>query len=266
MFTNDTDKLDQHFLIDKKVIDNVIQEANLKSDDIVVEIGPGKGVVTKLIAPKVKKLILIEKDKRLNTYLSDIKKEYNNVEIIYDSVLKAYIPDCNKIITSLPYSIIEPFISKIIKVNFNSCLMITGETFAKNVTEQNLNRLSLLTNSYFKTNYLMDIDKSSFNPEPRVTSSLIKIEKLELNSITNYKKLIYRNMFHYKNKKIYNSLVESLIDTEKRFDKTLTQKESKKIVSIYLSDDLKDKLFLTISNSDLEKLDNNIEEIIDAIR
>ena len=62
MFKNDTDHFDQHFLVDQKVIDKFIKEANLTKEDIVVEIGPGNGVLTKIIAPQVKKLYVIELD------------------------------------------------------------------------------------------------------------------------------------------------------------------------------------------------------------
>ena len=58
-FKNETDRFDQHFLVEQSVIDKFISEAKLKNSDIVVEIGPGKGVITEKIAAKVKKLYVI---------------------------------------------------------------------------------------------------------------------------------------------------------------------------------------------------------------
>ena len=120
MFKNNPDELDQHFLIDKDVINNFIKVCNLSKDDVVLEIGPGNGTLTKLIAPKVKKLYVIEKDIRLKKYLDKI----DNIEVIYDSCLDVDFPKVDKIITSLPYSIIEPFIYKLINTDFKELYMI----------------------------------------------------------------------------------------------------------------------------------------------
>ena len=106
MFKNNPDELDQHFLIDKDVINSFIKVCNLSKDDVVLEIGPGDGTLTKLIAPKVKKMYVIEKDIRLKPYLDKIK----NIDVTYGSCLNVPFPKVDKIITSLPYSIIEPFI------------------------------------------------------------------------------------------------------------------------------------------------------------
>ena len=95
-FINDKDKLDQHFLIDSNVINKFIEVSSLSKEDNVLEIGAGKGVLTKLIAPKVKKLYVIEKDIRLKPYLDGIP----NCEVIYDNSLEVVFPKVDKIITS----------------------------------------------------------------------------------------------------------------------------------------------------------------------
>ena len=71
-FKNNTDNLDQHFLVSETVINKFIEISNLTKNDICLEIGPGKGILTKIIAPKVKKLTVIEKDERLEEYLKEI--------------------------------------------------------------------------------------------------------------------------------------------------------------------------------------------------
>jgi 16S rRNA (adenine1518-N6/adenine1519-N6)-dimethyltransferase len=72
-FVNDTDYLDQHFLIDKNIENRFIKEAYLSNNDIVVEIGPGKGNISDKIAKKVKHLTCIEIDKRLSYYLDNFQ-------------------------------------------------------------------------------------------------------------------------------------------------------------------------------------------------
>ena len=149
MFKQDSDHLDQHFLVDEEVVQDFISYAHIEKEDIVVEVGPGRGILTKKIAPLAKKVICIELDLTLKDTLDALKENYNNLEIIYDNVLKAYIPPCDKIITALPYSIIEPFINKLLKCDFKEVIMIMGNRFVDSVCNHEITKLSLLTNCFF---------------------------------------------------------------------------------------------------------------------
>ena len=131
-FVNDSNYFDQHFLIDNEIIMTFIKSAKLNKKDIVVEIGPGKGNISKLIANRVKKLYCIELDCRLKPYLSKLEKQFKNVEIIYDNALTVNLPICNKIVTSVPYSIIEPLINKLIHYHID-IYMIMGKKYVDNV-------------------------------------------------------------------------------------------------------------------------------------
>ena len=163
-FINDTDYLDQHFLVDKRIINTVIDASELKITESVVEIGPGKCVLSEIIAKKVASLILIEKDKNLQHFINVLRDKYDNVNIIWNSVLNVYVPPCDKIISALPYSITEPFIEKLLRCNFNEAILIVGNNYATNVVNHNLNKLSLLTNSFFKVEKLMEITPDAFQP------------------------------------------------------------------------------------------------------
>ena len=243
MFENDSNYVDQHFLADDIVIKKFINTCNLNKDDIVVEIGPGTGTLTKLIASKVKSLTVIEKDERLKEYLIRIP----NIKIIYGNVLDIEIPKCNKIITALPYSIIEPFIYKLTKTYFKELYMIMGSTYVNNVINKKITNLSLLTNTYFNVEKYFDIEPNSFNPKPKTMSSVIKLTKKEkINELD----LIIKSMYEQKDKKIKNALMESLIKIKK-----ITKKESKSIIkSLKLDDELLNHKFEEISNEELKIL------------
>ena len=167
MFKNDTDRFDQHFLVDQKVIDKFIKEANLTKEDIVVEIGPGNGVLTKIIAPQVKKLYVIELDQRLKDNLEALQRKNKNIELIFDNCLNTYIPPCDKIITSLPYSIIEPFINKLVKCEFKEIIMITGNNYANNVLENKnkFNKCLFVKNTIYYTAYMLAMPIGGFIAE-----------------------------------------------------------------------------------------------------
>ena len=262
-FVNETDKLDQHFLIDKEVIQKFIETASLNKDDTIVEIGPGKGNISSLIAPKVAKLYLIEKDERLKPYLSRIALANGNVEVIYDNVLDVFIPTCNKIITSLPYSIIEPFIFKTIKCDFEELIMITGSKYADNVINNSRTKLSLLTNCFFKATKIMDILPESFDPKPRVLSSMLKLVKIKEEDLDDVL-VIFRNLFFYKDKKTKNALVESFIRFNYLKEINMTQKEAKNIVSsLNLDESLLLKQFCVLSNEELNLIYESLKKFFE---
>lgn len=242
-FINDSNYLDQHFLVDEDVINNIIKNSNLQKDDVVVEIGPGMGVLTKKIAPQVSKLIVIEKDERLKPFLEKIA----GIDIIIGDAIKEKIPECTKLITSLPYSITEPFIYKIIKEKINNVYMITGSKYASSVVDQKITNISLLTNIYYDVSKLMDIPKECFKPAPRINSSFIK-----LSFKTNLTKtdMFFQKMYQLDDKKCKNALLESFIFVNK-----CTKNEAKKIISdLNIDNIIINKQFNLITNNELEIL------------
>lgn len=251
-FENDTNYLDQHFLIDKSIINRLVDEAHLSIDDEVVEIGPGKGVISDVIARRCKHLTCIEIDRNLEHFISVLKHKYDNVDIIYGNALEVFIPACDKIISALPYSITEPFIEKLLRCDFKECTLIVGKKFADGVVNKDLNKLSLLTNSFFDVEKIMDIEPSAFDPAPRVMSSMIKLKKVAREDLKNsFKRFVFREMFFHRDKKLKNNLMESLIEFAKLHNQKLTKKESKSIVESYnLPKETLNKLMENISNDE----------------
>ncbi len=260
-FENDTNYLDQHFLIDKSIINAVVDAAELKINETVVEIGPGKGDISETIARRSKHLTLIEIDKKLEPFLNVIKDKHSNVDVIYGNVLDVYIPECDKIISALPYSITEPFIEKLIRCEFKEAVLIVGKKFADNVLEKNLNKLALLTNSFFRVERIMDIAPDAFSPEPRVMSTMIKLTKLKREELNySFKKFIFRELFFHRDRKLKNNLMEALIEFVKLHDKKLTKKESKAIIDSYkLPKETLNKEMENLSNEEYEMLYNSLK-------
>lgn len=249
MFTNDSNYLDQHFLIDNDIIEKYLSYPKFSKEDTVLEIGPGKGTLTKLIAPQVKKLYAIELDTRLRPFLESIP----NLEIIWGSVLDVKIPKVDKIITSLPYSIIEPFIYKMIDTDFQELYMLMGSHYISNVVNQNITKLSVITNSFFKTDILLEVPPSSFDIPPRTNSFIVKMVKINKPLSKKYK--IYKELFYLDEKKIHNSLMETFIKLDK-----LTKRTAKECVnSLELPPNILENTFKTLSNEDLKVLDEALE-------
>ena len=255
-FYNDSDLLDQHFLIDENVINTFVEKSNLSKSDIVVEVGPGKGIISEKIASSVKKLYCIELDNRLKIYLDKLCDKHKNVDIIYDNVLEVEIPNCDKLITALPYSIVEPFMYKMVRSNIVELVMITGSKYANSVLNNDITYLSLLTNSFYEAEKIMDVVPESFSPKPRVMSTMIR---LVLKKDISKKDLIFQNMYKLNHKKIKNCLIEAFINS----GVCETKRQAREIVNkMNLNDDILDTKFEVCSNKQLEEVYNGVESIL----
>ena len=125
---------DQHFLVNEKIIKKTIKEANIDKNDIIVEIGPGKGVLTKeILKQNIKSLTSIEIDKNFESVLKDIKKDFPvKFNFIFDNALNQLSNiDFNKLIANIPYAITEPLYEQILVLRVPCVIMLHGNRFYK---------------------------------------------------------------------------------------------------------------------------------------
>jgi 16S rRNA (adenine1518-N6/adenine1519-N6)-dimethyltransferase len=177
--------LGQNFLNDTNVLMKIIDIGNISSEDMVLEIGPGTGNLTKeIIKKKPKKIIVIEKD----NYLSNIlyKKYGNKIEIINKDVLKCFkeFKKDKQIIVfgNLPYNISTKILISFIKLdnlqyNFRKFIFVFQKEVAERIVakenSKNYGRLSILTSWKMESEKIIDISPEYFYPKPKVWSSLI---------------------------------------------------------------------------------------------
>ena len=177
--------LGQNFLKDKKIIDLIVEIGNINNKDRVVEVGPGTGQLTeKILEKKPKDFTVIEKDERLAKYLHE--KFGNKIRVINEDMMKfQYEIFSNKkliIFGNLPYNISTQILSKWIKSEKleNFCkkmiLMFQKEVADRIVAKtntKNYGRLSIIANWKMKIEKIVDIEPSSFDPRPKVKSTLL---------------------------------------------------------------------------------------------
>jgi len=185
-------KLGQNFLIDQIALKKIINTAQLNKNDVVVEIGPGIGNLTKELAKRAKKVIGIEKDPFMIKILEESLKEVSNVEIIQGDILKIWIPNSKeflnhrfqllnnyKVVANLPYYITSPTIRNFLESKNKPRLMVL--TLQKEVAQRicakppHMNLLSITVQFYAKTEIVSYLSKKSFWPQPKVDSAIIKI-------------------------------------------------------------------------------------------
>ena len=190
-----------------------------------------------------------------------LKDKHDNVDVIYGNALNVYIPPCDKIISALPYSITEPFIEKLLRCEFRECTLIVGKKYADSVINKSLTKLALLTNSFFNVTKIMDVEPGSFDPAPRVMSSIIKLIPIKKEDLKySFKRFIFREMFFHRDKKLKNNLMEALIEFSKMHDQKLTKKESKQIIDEYeIPKETLNKLMENLSNEEYELVYNKLK-------
>ena len=220
--------LGQHFLINKKILKKIVSLDDIK-DKIIFEIGPGRGALTKeILQNNPKRLILIEKDKNLKTYLFKLQEKFEDiVSFIDDDVLNINLKDFNynkvKIISNLPYNIASTLIIKLIKnydIIESMVLMVqkeVAERLSAKVSTPFYSRLSVLIQLYAEVEKVFDVEPYNFNPRPKVESTVIKImpyrkRKIHYDRLDNVLKISFRQ----RRKTIKNNLKTFFIDAEKK--------------------------------------------------
>ena len=177
--------LGQNFLIDNNILDMIVELGEIKSNDVVLEVGPGTGNLTeKILKKEPKKLVAVEKDKNLSEILK--KKFTNNVEVINDDILNynqgIYYNKKIIIFGNLPYNISTQILTSWIKINNlnNFCkkfiLMFQKEVADRILAKfnsKNYGRLSIISSWKMDIEKIIDISPNSFFPRPKIKSTLL---------------------------------------------------------------------------------------------
>jgi len=210
--------LGQNFLIDRAIKERIVDAAGLLSDDTVLEIGPGPGALTAIIAPKVKKLIAVEKDGRFAAALTEKFRGQPQVEIRHADFLKfdlTALPAGTKVIGNLPYNISTPIIEKFL-TRTHACpeLFFTvqlefGQRLAAAPGSKDYGSLTCFVQYHCDVDLLFKIPAQAFRPAPKVTSCFLKISFRPSQTPSADPDLLFkiiRSAFQQRRKKISNSL------------------------------------------------------------
>lgn len=225
--------LGQNFLINEEVVNKIVESSEISKEDLVIEIGPGLGTLTKFLLEKAKKVICIELDSKMITILNDRFRLYSNLEIKNEDVLKVdlktliknekevYGVKNVKIVANLPYYITTPIIMKLLeeKLDLESITVMIQKEVADRLIaipgEKNTGAITYTVYYYSIGEKIIEVQKNSFIPEPEVTSEVIKLtirNKAPIN--VKNKELMFnivKNAFMQRRKTLLNSLNNSNI-------------------------------------------------------
>ena len=222
-------KFGQNFLIDTRVLERIIESAEITKEDCVLEIGPGIGTMTQYLAEAAREVVAVEIDKNLIPILqNDTLAEYDNVTIINDDILKV---DINKIVkekndgkpikvvANLPYYITTPIIMGLFEshVPLKSITIMVQKEVADRMQvgpgTKDYGALSLAVQYYAKPEIVANVPPNCFIPRPNVGSAVIRLTRHEKPPVEvkdeAYMFALIRASFNQRRKTLLNGLTNA---------------------------------------------------------
>ena len=214
-------KFGQNFIVDKNIIERIINKSNIDKETLVIEIGPGAGSLTSELGKVAGHVIAYEIDKEVKPILE--KNIEENTEIIYEDFLKRNVKEDLKkynyskiyVVANLPYYITTPIIVKLIedKLNIDKIVVMVqkevGDRFKAKPNSKDYNSLSIFLNYYYTVEKLLDVSRNVFIPKPNVDSIVVsftkKENKIKVDNEQIFFKLV-RDSFKQKRKTLRNNL------------------------------------------------------------
>ncbi len=234
-------------MIDKELLERIVKAANIKKTDILLEIGPGTGNLTKLLIEKGKSLTVIEKDKELLKKLKEDLKEEKNITFIQADATQQRLPEFTKCVSNLPYTICEPLLWIFTRYEFETLVLVVPDKFTDLLQGYVPSRLHLLMETFYNVEYLQRIPKEAFDPQPKVESALIKITRKQKSNI------FLKEFFSQYDKKTKNALKEIFMKKGK------TKSEALKEISFSLRPALQEKNVINLTLKEIQEIQEKFE-------
>lgn len=209
----------QHYLKDRNIISRILEVAEISEDDLIVEIGPGRGALTFPLSKSAGRVIAIEIDKGLVSELKSKADSYPNLTVIEGDALKfryERIEPRFKVVSNLPYYISTPIIFRLLELRskiISMTLMLQKEVAKRIVAapdSKDYGVLSIAVQFYAVPSIAFHIPSGSFYPEPEVESSVIKIVPREKPTVEVKNEALFwsiiKTAFSYRRKTLLNSI------------------------------------------------------------
>ena len=229
--------LGQNFLVSNDAINQIVNSGEIEKDDLIIEIGPGLGTLTKELLERAKKVICVELDNKMVEILNERFSLYDNLEILNQDILKTDLKEIIKkeknqnnikdvkIIANLPYYITTPIIMKLLeeKLDLKSITVMMQKEVAERLIatpgEKNTGAITYTVYYYAEAKKITEVPNTSFIPEPEVTSEVIRLDirkdpPVETKDTELMFKII-KNAFMQRRKTLLNSLTNTKIFNNK---------------------------------------------------
>jgi len=253
--------LDEQHIVDRCLLKKMIDLAEIKKTEIVLEVGAGCGSITEFLARRAKKVYAIEKSRKFLPILKDKLKRYQNVHVVVGDATKIKFPRFDKIVSNLPYSTCEALIHKLIRYDFRAAVFIVPMSFARTIVanpqDPGYSKLSMKMSFFYNAQVEEIIQPNAYIPTQKAYTALLRMTPITRSDL---KTCIFQGLFLQTDKKMKNALRKALIDSYRSvLEKGLTKREAKKIIDSYSIDPR--LLEIKVARLSLEE----IREIFDRI-
>ncbi len=229
----------QNFLTDTALLDQIVEKAGVSSEDVVLEIGCGAGALTKALAKKAKKVVGYEIDTKLKPILCEVLSDFNNVEIIFNDVMKVSLDEIEKklkdkyiLVANLPYYITTPIIMRFIEnaQNIKGMVIMVQEEVAYRLASKNSSSdygaITVGINLRGSAEVILKVGREKFTPIPNVDSAIVKIDidkdKFKGKNLNNVRNVV-RCAFSNRRKMLVNNLMNSYKFSRTEAEEVLTK-------------------------------------------
>ncbi|MCO7127721.1 16S rRNA (adenine(1518)-N(6)/adenine(1519)-N(6))-dimethyltransferase RsmA [Sporolactobacillus shoreicorticis] len=228
--------LGQNFLIDENILNNIASAADIEEESYVLEIGPGAGALTQVLASRAKKVLAVEIDHRLEVVLKDTLHHFENVSVRFGDVLKLdlhqliseeFPPDVAvTVVANLPYYVTTPILMKLLTdvLPINTIVVMIQKEVASRLQavpgEKSYGSLSIAVQYIAEAKIVMTVPKTVFVPQPNVDSAVIRLDvrpekKVQVADEAFFFKLV-RASFAQRRKTLMNNLINNLYDKDQK--------------------------------------------------
>jgi len=232
-------RLGQHFLIDREILDKIVGEAQLSFNDLVIEVGPGLGVLTRELIKSAGQVLAVEIDRNMVKILKENIKS-SNLEIVEKNILNLNLAEIltkskkvrYKVVANLPYNITSPALRFFLENEIKPEMMVVlvqkevAERICAKPGSRERGYLSILAQFFGEPQFIAQVPRQSFFPIPKVDSAILKISNVHYPQNDLDLKLFFQVVkagFSSKRKQIHNSLGAGM-----QFSKETTLKVLKK--------------------------------------
>ena len=216
----------QNFITDTNLLERIAEAGEISDKDIVLEIGPGAGTLTKVLAARAKQVIAVEIDNTLIPILKEQFASYKNITLVNEDALKVsfddlvfkHFPEAKeyKIVANLPYYITTPLLFNALENSQHLTEMVVmvqkevGERLQGSPGTKDYGALTLMANYYSKVEYMFTVSKKLFSPEPEVDSAIVKFKKHDQRPLKEKEEELFRKLvkatFSQRRKTFLNSI------------------------------------------------------------
>ncbi len=216
--------LGQNFLTDKNILRKIIKVAEIKANENILEVGPGRGVLTFELVLLAKKVVAIEKDKMLFAELQNKQTEFSNLIIQNQDILRIDFAELRKefknkpykIVANLPYNITSRFLRTFLQSDYcpSEMILMVQREVGERIAEKEPGEFSVLSNAvqfYCRPRVLFRVSANCFFPRPRVESVVIRLSEIGKNMPDCEAEkffLLLRAGFSAKRKQLKNNLMK----------------------------------------------------------